>query len=86
MIKYLWNYLIIISELYKIYGGPTLFYGLENLNLKNMQINRLTTCETSMIKIALEEKEGKIKLKKRKVKLLCLHLQKSFYSFLKKKS
>jgi len=33
---------------------PTLLYGVESLNLNTIQTNRLTTCETSIVKRILK--------------------------------
>lgn len=41
-------------QLYKTNGRPTLLYGVETLNLTGKQTNRLTTCETSIIKRMLK--------------------------------
>jgi hypothetical protein len=41
-------------QLYKTYGRPTLLYGVESLNLNTKQTDRLTTCETSIVKRILK--------------------------------
>jgi len=41
-------------QLYKTYGRPTLLYGVESLNFNTKQTDRLTSCETSIVKRILK--------------------------------